>query len=374
MNYEELLLIPATGFTFDVPVPLPLLGHKLIYPLNIGPFRALVHIELANAESQRLGAMTISSSGLIFHERDRFGLYAHSKVQLRFNCDFQSLASCHIIDLMRVPEQQGIAFPKPGFLAYLLCANAFNYFVDLHTISFETHWIPHVTPEDIHSMALMDWWTNPKEPKSIGVIAGHPFGQRMVFGQPENMQQRDPNRTRHVLKHLPLRLWEEVFHNALRDFEVGRSRSAAMHACLGVECYMRAVLAENAANVADGGFLGRALKALATRRTCLPSLLGYSLDSQDAPSYLREAYVIVSALRDTVMHTGEVRYRTTGEHPEVVDLTDVAVLADHVDKALSLVHSIDAELAGKGFVSLDRGMVPRNVLREYFADDAVGDI
>lgn len=363
MTFDELLLVPATGFVFEVPVPLPLLGHKFVYPLNLGQLKVIAYIELMMPDKQRIGAAKISSSGFAYHERDRFGVFAHSKVELRFNCELKALIERGIIVPMRVGDD-GMAIPNPGFLAYLICANAFNYFVDLQTIAFDTHWVPHITPEDIHSLALMDWWSDPKSPRSMGVLAGIPGDHRFVFGIPENFPPKDPERIGSVLSKLPLQLWEEVFHNALRDLEVGRLRSSAMHACLAVECYLRTALTLNKTYVPDSGYLARTLKPLATRKTCLPSLLGYSLDSSSAPQEIREAYLRIATLRDSVMHTGELTYQSPCQGAEVVDVNFPPTLADHIDLALSLVTSIARELEQKGFVAGNRGMTPQQVSRE----------
>jgi hypothetical protein len=365
MTFEEMLLIPATGFAFEAPVPLPLLGHKLVHPLRIGSIETIVYIEMKMCEAQRVGTMRLSASGsMMYHDRDRFGIFAYSRVELRFNCDLATLVKHNIVVPVPIPEHEGAAIPKPGFLAYLICANAFNYFVDLHTIAYDTHWIPHITPEDIHSLTLMDWWSDPKSPKSIGMIAGIPGAHRFVFGKQEHFPPKDPKRVGEVLSNLPLHLWEEVFHSALRDFEVGRLRSAAMHACLGVECYLRAVLTLNAAHVPDSNYLSRTLKPLATRKTCLPSLLGYTLDSASAPEEIRNPYVRIAALRDSVMHTGELTYQVQGNEAEQADVNYVPDLADHIDMALSLVSAIGRELKKKGFAADDRGMIPAKVLRE----------
>src|SRR5690242_11199643 len=73
MTFDELLLIPATGFAFETPVPLPLLGHKIAYPMRFGSIEAIIYIELRTVDTQRVGSTKISSSGsIMYHDRDRF--------------------------------------------------------------------------------------------------------------------------------------------------------------------------------------------------------------------------------------------------------------------------------------------------------------
>jgi hypothetical protein len=175
---------------------------------------------------------------------------------------------------------------------------------------------------------------------------------------------KDPVRVSDVLSKFPLYLWEEICNTALRDIEVGRFRSGIMHACLGVESYIRSALALNVHQVPDKRFLNKTLKPLATRKSCLPSLLGYSLDSNAAPSAMRECYQKIATLRDAVMHTGSLSYEWPLGSASLTDVSTPAAVADHVDMALSLVSSIAEALQQKGLQSGNRGMVAKAVLRE----------
>lgn len=369
MTYDEATKTPGVGFCFDAPTPLPLMGLRSCHPLMIGSLAALVFIEMKICETQRLGQSKLSCSELLFHERDRFGVFAYSNVQVRFAAPVEALVEAGMIQAWEIERGQShstVAL-KPEFAAYALCADLVNRFIDIQTVAFETYWVPHIRSEDIHSMFIMDW-SDPANPKALGVLSGIPGGPRFRIAGKLGFPPKDIGRIRDVIEKLPLALWEEILNTALRDAEVGRFRSAVMHACLGVESYVREVLTLNSTHVADKAFAIRTLKPLAEKKGCLPSLLGYSLDSAAAPSPLREHYQRIATLRDSVMHTGNLTYVWPRNSPTSVDVGVPEAVADHLDMALSLIREIADELQKKGYQDGQRGMVAAKVPRVYQND------
>ena len=350
---------------FQVPVPLPQLGRRICHPMRIGPFNAIVFIEMAITETQRLGVSNLSASGaLLYRNHDRFGVYSHSNVEIRFQTDIQTLIDESLIEPISFEkDNKGVVALRDTAFSRSLCAKIFNYLVDIQTIAFETYWTPHITLEDIHTFDIMDW-SDSKSPKTISASMGTPGNQKFSLRMGESFPPKDMDRLCDVASKFPLQLWEEIINTALRDIEVGRYRSGIMHACLGIESFFKSLLSLNESNIPDKRFFDKTMKQLATRKGCLPALLGYSMDSTSAPQDMREPYQRISALRDSVMHSGQMTYEWPLKSGTLFHVDSPESVADHVDMVLSLIKLISNEICRNQFLTVDRGMVAKSVLRE----------
>lgn len=356
MNWEQAQAVVGTGFCFEVPVPLPLLGHRSGYGLKIENIDAAVLIELSPCKA-RTGGLSFSG-GISYHDRDRFGLFASSKVQLRFRCSTEELVEAGIFEPMEVTPpntEHRVFILMPSETGRDVCSSAFNMLVDIQTIAFGTHWVPHITHEDIHEMTLMSW-TDPSSPNSLGKLAGFDGAQKFVMGRPEGFLTANPMRLSEVMAKHPLTLWEELAHAAVRDLVVDRGRSALMNACLSAENYLRLVVKNNRGAVEN--LSERTFKQLATRKSCLPSIIGFSLDSNQAPEGLRMHYLRIAALRDAIMHTGQPSYRWPPNCNTQMTLTNKFHYATHVVTALIMIQEADKLVVESGGLSSARGMEP----------------
>lgn len=357
MSWDSASMTSGCGFKFEVPVPLPLLGHRSGFTVRNDLFSVAVLVELKPVKS-RIGGLSFSG-GICYHDRDRFGLFAGSLIELRIDQTADRLVSLDIFAPLAAFERDGqtVCALGPGDRGLHLCASMVNLLVDIQTTAFSTHWVPHVTPDDLLELSLIDW-SDPANPKGMGYMAGVDGVHKFRFGRESGFPAFNQDRIRHILKILPLDLWEELIHATLRDLEVGRSRSTLMHACLAVETYCRRVIELNPSPNRDGRYADRSLKELVSKRTCLPLLLGYSLDSSECPDEIREHYQRISALRDSIMHKGELKYRWPPRATSSVVVSSPLNVRAHVFSALSVIWHISSALESSGKVTGNRGVVP----------------
>jgi hypothetical protein len=357
MPFDDPSLPAGYGFSFEVPVPLPLLGHRAAYNAHQEAFPITLLLEL-NPVKPRAGGLSFDG-GICYHDRDRFGLFAGSKIEIRIDRTPEQLVELGIYAILMSWERDGkmVHALGPGKRGLHLCVSLFNLLVDVQTAAFSSHWVPHVTPDDILELNLFDW-SDPANPKGMGYIAGTEGNHKFKFGREAGFSSQDPERVRHILGNLPLELWEELIHAALRDFELGRQRSALMHSCLAVETYIRRVLELNPSPNRDVWFKERTLKQLVTKRGCLPALIGYSLESAAAPSDLREHYQRISALRDSIMHTGSLVYKWPPNESTYMSITSPGHVQAHLASALSIIYHISILIDSLGKNGGNRSMVP----------------
>lgn len=234
MDIAENAPAECHGVRFEVPVPMPHLGSRFSYRATIDQtLTARVAVELMNDEVHRSGAFSISSKGVSYHGRDRFGLFARSRVEVRFMHSLPVLLPAGVMTLRPLEgDASGSAILLPSRPGMTVLADLFNMLVDSQTAAFGTYWTPHITPLDILSLEMIDW-TEPEKPRSSGVLLGSPYlDKRLHFGKAD-FTSIDNARLSAIVSALPLLGWEEMATSALRDLELGRLVSSAMHLCLG---------------------------------------------------------------------------------------------------------------------------------------------
>lgn len=357
MSWEDALLFAGYGFSFEVPVPLPLLGHRAAYTLRNELFVVNILLELKPIKP-RAGGLSMSG-GICYHERDRFGLFAGSKLEVRIDQTPDRLLELDLFKPLASFEVDGkLAYAiGPGVKGMDLCASLVNLLVDLQTTAFSSHWVPHVTPDDILQLSLIDW-SDPGKPQGMGYMAGTD-NHKFKFGLQPGFPSPDPERIKHILKSWPLDLWEELIHAALRDLELGRHRSTLMHACLALETYVRRVLELNPSPARDTRYMDRTLKELVVKRSCLPSVIGHNLDSTDGDPAIREHYQRIAALRDSIMHKGNLSYPWPSRTSKLLIIETPTHVRAHIFSVLNVIWHISSRLEAEGKVSGNRAIVPR---------------
>lgn len=344
------------GFKFSTPVPLPQLGHRARFGTKVSDIPCGMDIELVPLKP-RFGGVSFSGNNIAYHEHDRFGLYAYSRIELRLHCSIARLLDEEIFAIMNIDAQDGASLEAivPGVAGEQLCVELFNRIVDLQTAAFSTYWTPHVTPGDIHERTVMNW-SSPQNSNSFGFLTGVATGHKYVWKKP-GFGSPDPSLLRKVLADQPIMLWEEIIQTALRDLAVGRIRSALMHACLGVEAFMREVVRINNLPGRDPYHEKRTFWELGTKRGCIPAVLGYRLDSNCAANKFENSFAMLRALRDCIMHTGEMIFEIrSGDSVNSINCREDPEFL--VQTALDFIHGVSDELRRLGYSGGARSLTP----------------
>ncbi|GMV28470.1 MAG: hypothetical protein AMXMBFR59_05950 [Rhodanobacteraceae bacterium] len=85
-------------------------------------------------------------------------------------------------------------------------------------------------------------------------------------------------------------------------------------------------------------------------------MLGYALNSQSCPPEIRERFESLAALRDAVLHTGQLKY-VSPSSPIEIDVGSTSAIRFHNEMMLELVDAIGQILEAKGYWGGRRGMV-----------------
>lgn len=349
----------GVGFAFTAPVALPNFGHRIAFRAQYERVEAVTLIQQVSVESLGLGLglAKIEGPGLSYHERDRFGIFSRSAFELRFLLSLGEFQQMGFVEPACVTYQDGkpMGLLQPSDAGRAVCADAVNYCVDLHTVAFGTAWLPHITLDDLFNISVMNW-TQPDSPQLISIIAGTSSTHSFIF-RPDGYPGDDPSRVQSFLGQFPLQLWEELFVIAQRDLVTGDLRSGMIHACLGFETFVRHLLTLNSDKAKDARFADKTLKNLCIKPGCLPSLIGYSLNSGRCAPDIRASYERITALRDQLLHNGALAYQweTEGKRQSIAIRNEQGAW-EHLKLALDLVDAVGTLVGSHGHNSGLRGM------------------
>jgi len=336
LNFDDARKFRGAGFRFDIPVPLPDLGHRWARNLALGNFQALLLVE-QESRKEPIDGVTIEGPGLHDHTHDRFGRYSFSKVELRFAASVHALLHLGLFEgkqLFELPDGlvAGMILASPEGRS--LCVGVSNDLIDAYSIVHHCYTLPRITDADLHLMKLLDW-SRPEHPQLVGMVSGIEqgstrFGRRVDYPGTK-IEELDRVVAR---KRTPA---EALFLAGLRDLSVERLSSAAAHLCLSVEVFVRSLLAANRDAIPDKDFEQKTLKPMCERRALLASLVGSPL-SKKSHGMHREHYLRIAALRDRVLHHGDLRYEIRlGGRVQRVEIEDRAALDEHMQMATSMV-------------------------------------
>lgn len=193
---------------FEVPIGLPNLGEVWSRPcrsLDLDSLVVVRQIKTPGEYQSRFGGMKIEGPGHSYHERDRFGVYSYSAIEICMLASANDLfdrAVLAVLGLSEVPgAPPGVGIPHLAEAARVLASSVFNSLVDAHSIAFGTYWIPHITPEDIFHLKLVE------DTPAGGIVQASAMGidgHGWRFGLQENYASTDANALGDVFKVMPL--------------------------------------------------------------------------------------------------------------------------------------------------------------------------
>ncbi len=347
LNFDDARKFRGTGFRFDIPVPLPNLGHRWVRNLALGDLQALLLVE-QQSRKEPIDGMTIEGPGLHDHTHDRFGRYSYSKVELRFAASVHALLHLGLFDgkeLFELPDGLVAGMILASLEGRSLCVGVSNDLIDAYSIVHRCYTLPRITDSDLHLMKLLDW-SRPEQPQLVGMVSGIEqgstrFGRRVDYPGTK-IEELDRVVAR---KRTPA---EDLFLAGLRDLSVERLSSAAAHLCLSVEVFVRSLLAANKDAVLDREHEQKTLKPMCERKSLLACLIGTPLN-KNSHGVHRERYMRVAALRDRVLHHGDLRYEVRLDGSVLrVEIDDRKALEEHMKMATSLVEYLNQRCKERG--------------------------
>ncbi len=351
MDYEEARGLRSVGFTYEVPVPLPDLGHRFATRFEVEGQQAVLAV-VQVPQDEPVGGITMSGPGLRDHGRDRFGVFSRSQVELRFPGGppvVEELGLVATMAAVKMPDGQMGGIIGPTDEGREFCTLVVNNLVDAYTRAHGTYWLANVTPDDIMSLRLVDW-DDPAAPKVMSMMLGTGTTHTIRFGRAEGYPATTPDRLFSELGRQPS-LAEDLLLSARRDMATRRHRSALASGCLAFEVFVRGLLAANAGRVPDQHFRRRTLKELCQKKGCLPAVIGSPLNNGLHGSRA-ESYTRIAALRDHLLHQGSPAYDINGERVEVAD--DNAV-QHHLDLVVDLAGYLNRTVVDGGGVPVRFG-------------------
>lgn len=294
------------GFEFSVPISLYRLGNNFRIDGKILGWDAEIetrHIDLQGLRIPIVGARLQSDSGLR-HNNDRFGLHGCTDVIIKLRCSFVELVEAGLLKFLKFSDKEGQkVIVMPGE-ADIFCAHLFNQIIDSYCLTFESYHLNRIRAADIFGMRCMQY---EPEHQDFGILFGSQHG-KFEIGRNSGISELDRKRFCAELSDSPLPLYKECILISLRELNVGDLRNAMMHVGLSFEVFVYSLLSENQERIKASFDPSMSIKTMCERRSLLPSLIGGSLNNESCHDKNTHRYRRILALRNAVMHKGELSY------------------------------------------------------------------